>query len=175
MNLNIVPECYFDTVLVKSILNIKEVNHQQGCDNVMIALRDSKKLKDDFALAIIDKDKRELGYIKDNFTLVSDRKNLVLLKHKDKHHFVIQLVPAIEQWILNVIDESGLDDLGISTELNELKKLTKYKYVSENEDLKRLCRKLINSDIETMNTLKNWLTYLYKENRKADINYLTNV
>ena len=44
----ILPECYFDTVLVKMILKGKTiVNHKKGCNNVIKAMKDGK-LKDQF-------------------------------------------------------------------------------------------------------------------------------
>ena len=41
-----------------------------------------------------------------------------------------------------------------------------------NENLKRLCKRLINSDSKTMRTLTLWLQYLFEHNRNADINVL---
>ena len=88
--MNFVPECYFDTVLIKNILDVGKVNHQHGCQTVLQELKTSKRLKDDFAVGIIDKDKRVLKEIKDDFEEIRElsTENLILLKHKKKNHYI---------------------------------------------------------------------------------------
>jgi hypothetical protein len=170
---NFVPECYFDTVLVKTILKVKQVNHKKGCPNVVREL-EKGKLKDDFAVGIIDKDKKELDYIKDQCEEKIKVENLILFKHKTKQHYFIQLVPAIEKWILTVIGEAGLnvDKFGLNTDLNKLRKRTKSELVNEDKGLKDLCTELVSSDSKTVTTLSSWLNYLFEHNRNADINVL---
>ncbi len=58
---NVIPECYIDTNLIEFLLNAK-VNHQHSCNNVIKALNDKK---DEFAIGIIDNDKRKVAYIND--------------------------------------------------------------------------------------------------------------
>ena len=170
MELNIIPECYFDTVLVKSILQLKKVNHQNCCSKVVSTI----KRIDDFAVGIVDKDKNDLDYLTKECTKEITTENLVLWKHRIKNHYVIQLAPAIERWVLNAINESNIEieDLGIPNDLEGLKKYTKHGLVSENEEIKRLCKRLVNSNGATINTLSAWLNYLYAHNRNADINTL---
>lgn len=56
-NLNIIPECYVDTLLLETIIsNNKEFNHQKGCNTV--AKRMKENLNDKFALGVIDNDKK---------------------------------------------------------------------------------------------------------------------
>src|SRR5712664_1456039 len=99
-----VPECYFDTVLVRSILRIETaLNHKKGCPNVVKAMKEGK-LKDTFAVGIVDKDKKELDYLNEFVGYEFDK--LVLFKHKSKHHYIIQLNPPIEKWIIEVADEA---------------------------------------------------------------------
>ncbi|MBE2289671.1 MAG: hypothetical protein IAE95_08965 [Chitinophagaceae bacterium] len=174
MELHFVPECYFDTVLLKNILGVRKVNHRQGCDNVINELEKGKRLKDDFAVALIDNDKRKLKYIIEECITINKTQNLLLLKHKDKKHYIVQLVPAIERWVLKIIEEGQVDmeGLNLQADLNGLKEFTKYESANESEELHRLCKRLINSNSHTMKTLIMWLTYLYKHNRNADINIL---
>ncbi len=81
--LHFVPECYFDTVLLKKLLQTnKRLVHRKGCNNVVNDL-DSERLKDLFAVGIIDKDKRELDYLK-NCTVLYNANKIVLWKHKDR-------------------------------------------------------------------------------------------
>jgi hypothetical protein len=46
MEMNIVPECFFDTILVMNILKVKKINHQKSCSKVANTI----KGMDDFAL-----------------------------------------------------------------------------------------------------------------------------
>lgn len=174
MQLNFLPECYFDTVLLKNILSVKKVNHRKGCDNVIKEMSDGKLLKDDFAVALIDKDKRKLQYVDEYFNTLVETEHLLLLKHKDKQHYIIQLVPAIEKWVLHVIGEGQVDleGLNLQADLEGLKEYTKYKWANESEELKILCKRLIKSNSTTMQTLSYWLNYLYKHHRNTDINEL---
>lgn len=175
MQLHFIPECYFDTVLLKNILSVQKVNHRQGCDNVIKEMKDGKRLKDDFAVALIDKDKKSIGYIKDNCDVVVQTEHLLLLKHRVKQHYIIQLVPAIEKWVLTVIEEGQVDleGLDLQADLEVLKEYTKYKWAHESEELHRLCKRLIKSNSTTMQTLTHWLNHLYHHHRNADINELT--
>ncbi len=167
----LVPECYFDTVLVKSILKVKKVNHQHGRESVIKELSTNKMLKDDFAVGIIDNDKKVLEYITDDCIEVLRTERLVLLRHKTRNHFIIQLVPALEEWLMNIIDEGNIDvsDLNLPTNLKALCKFTKSKFVSEDEDLYRLCKRLVNSNSNSMIILVRWLTHLYQNHRNTKI------
>jgi hypothetical protein len=78
----------------------------KGCNNVVNELK-SKRLKDDFAAAIIDKDKRQLEYL-DECTILYDANRLLLYKHKSKLHFIIRLNLPLEKWIIDVLKEDGL-------------------------------------------------------------------
>ena len=61
--------------------------HRKGCNNVANDL-DSERLKDLFAVGIIDKDKRELAYLKSCRVLYNADK-ILLWKHKERLQFVI--------------------------------------------------------------------------------------
>src|SRR2546428_5309548 len=99
-----IPECYFDTVLVKTILQLKDVvNHQKGCNNVMKKMKDGN-LKDSFAVGIVDKDNAVLNYLKEFNKYEFDKLNL--FEHKLKPQFVIQLNPPFEKWLLEVAEEA---------------------------------------------------------------------
>ena len=104
-----VPECYFDTVLLKKLLQTKKrLMHRKGCNNVMRDL-ESKRLESLFAVAIIDKDKTELSYLKECENLY-DADKLILWKHQKQNHFIIQLNPPLEKWIIEILDECKIED-----------------------------------------------------------------
>lgn len=171
-----VPECYFDTVLAKMALGLGEkdrLNHKKGCNNVTIAM-EKGDLQDVFAVGIVDKDKRELDYLKefDKYEF----QNLNLYKHQSKHHYMIQLDPPLEQWILRIAEEGGINvlDYGLSTDINKLKKITKSELAEETTELRSLCRALLNSASPTMTRLCNWLNYFKEKQYQSDINELIN-
>lgn len=105
-----------------------------------------EKFNDDFAVGIIDKDKREVSYLQE-FDLVAEKESLILFKHRGKHHYIIQIKPAIEVFVLKAATDIGVDvkEYGIPDELNSLRNKTK-QISSKDEKLfknfKRLFRDL---------------------------------
>jgi len=112
VNLTIIPECYTDTNLVETITNsFNGFNHQKGCNNVSGIMQ--SKLSGSFALGIIDKDKNEINYLT-QFVQVIQKGDLFLFKHPQKHHYIIQISPAIEKFILKSAEENEADVVGLS-------------------------------------------------------------
>lgn len=171
-----VPECFFDTVLLKKLLQTnKRLIHRKGCNNVVNDL-DSERLKGLFAVAIIDKDKRELDYLKSCIVLYNANR-IVLWKHKDRLQFVIQLNPPLENWIILILNENGLriEDFGYSNDFKKLKKQIKVDIDNENDDrLNKLVNAVIKTDCETIRTINSMLHYLKDKNYQTDINELIN-
>jgi hypothetical protein len=173
-----VPECYFDTVLVRYILQAKTaLNHKKGCNNVVKEMRDGK-LKDSFAVGIVDRDKKELDYLGEFDRFGFDKLNLY--KHKSRHHYInhyiIQLDPPIEKWIMKVAEEAGIDlkSLGLPTDVDKLKKLTKSELARETKELGDLCKALLKSKSATIRRFARWIRYLKQNTYKTDINHLIN-
>ena len=169
-----VPECYFDTVLVRAILQTETaLNHKKGCNNVIKAMEEAR-LKNEFAVGIVDKDKTELSYLRefDGY----DFDNLILFKHKYKHHYIIQLNPPVEKWIIAVAKEANIDlpDFGLPLDFEKLKKITKSELASETPELVGLCWGLLQSDSPTIKRFQKWILYLRRHRYKSDINQLKN-
>ena len=125
MEQHIIPECYIDTKLVKALEPPRvRYNHQHGCSNVEKAI---KRLRGDFALGIIDKDKRALKYL-DECQLICEQEGfLQLLKHRTENHYLIVIRPAMERWIINTATVANLSlaDFELPANLEELCDLTK--------------------------------------------------
>lgn len=94
MENHIIPECYIDTKLIKVLVPAKKYNHQKGCPKVVGIMQ--TKFTDKFALGIIDKDKRILKYTQEFDIIHKVEGKLELLKHPQKHHFIIYICPAVE-------------------------------------------------------------------------------
>jgi hypothetical protein len=172
-----VPECFFDTVLLKALLQTsKRVRHKKGCNNVLNEL-ESERLRDDFAVALIDRDKREPYYLK-SCSIYFDNDRLRLWKHSMKQQFIIQLNPPLEKWIIEILEEADLkiESFGYPKDFKLLK--SKIKNDMDNETdakLNKLVKAIIDTNCKTIKKMKAILIYLKEKNYEADINELKNV
>jgi hypothetical protein len=172
MDDSVLPECYVDTCLIETLVPPRtHYNHQKGSGTV------AKKMKnffgDRFALGIIDKDKRELYYLRE-FTLVAKKENLELFKHGSLHHYLILINPAIETFILTNAAAAGISitSFGLPENPDEFRKLSKLVNSKHDSRFKNLFKALIKSGREEIMTLINWISYLKQENYSADMEVL---
>jgi hypothetical protein len=177
MDLSIIPECYVDTNLIETLVPPqKGYNHQKGCPNVARVMQ--QKFSDRFALGIIDKDKKQLKYLGE-FNLVAEKASLQLYKHKlaTKHHYIIVVAPAVEQWIIETAQSVNLSlsDYGLPTNLAELTKVTKTITSKNDSKFKQLFKDLVQHNAENAQCLKNWLKYLKENAYNVNIQQLTNL
>jgi hypothetical protein len=169
IDLLIIPECFVDTNLVETISPpVKGFNHQKGCGNVAKLMQ--TKLNNSFALGIIDRDKQEIQYLSE-FESLANNNNLFLYKHPDKHHYIIQISPAIESFLLLSAKEVGLDlvDFHLPNTLNELKKITKKQNSKRDPNLSRFFKELKNRNSVQITLLSNWISYLKENNYNSRI------
>jgi len=158
--LHIIPECYVDTNLVSTLLGGIGVNHQKSCNNVVALMKG--KFEDDFAVGIIDNDKRRPQYLNE-CTVLAESEHLCLYKHSGKHHYIITVSPAAEAFILSAVDQAHLSmqDYGLPSGLNEFKKITKHIVTNKSHELVRLFQDL--SPVGEFKLLGNVLNYLLKK------------
>lgn len=176
-NKHFVTECFFDTVLIKNLLGTtKNLHHKKGCNIVVNELRKGS-LKNCFAVAIVDKDKRELDYLMECY-LLRHTEGFLLWKHTSNPHFIIQLYPPLENWIKLVLDEAKISirGLGFSDDPRQLKKAIKFEIDSErNERLMILIGAIVKCKVERVEILRRVLNYLKIMNYQVDLNELKNV
>lgn len=170
-SLFIIPECYVDTNLISILLNA-DVNHQKGCNNVTQVMK--KDFAERFAVGIIDKDKKKPGYL-DEFVSLSLNNHIELLKHKTRHHYLITIHPAIDQFILDCAKEVGvrMQDYGYPCKLKEFTDCTKKITSNKDEGFKRLFKALWNS--MEMKSLRCTLQYLSDQKFNVDQKELLNI
>jgi hypothetical protein len=164
INYHIIPECCLDTNLVETIVPPKNFkgsigyNHQPNCNDVVKLIR--TKLNDNFAVGIVDRDKRKLEHT-DELKLLVSKQNLELYAHPNKNHYLIFHKP-IEKWILDEAEHIGisLETYNLPTTLKDLIKISKRKSSKTDPRFSSLFRKLINEKSESVNLLANWITYL---------------
>jgi hypothetical protein len=167
--LAVIPECFVDTCLAETITNATHFNHQKGCGTVSKLMQE--KLKDKFALGIVDKDKKLLPYLIE-FDLVGSQGSLFLYKHRNKSHYIIQIFPAIEKFILKAVDEKGihLADYNLPNTLTELTKITKNITSKKSPVFKQLFQML--ADTTEFLLLAEIIGYLASNTYNCDIEEL---
>jgi hypothetical protein len=174
MDLSVLSECYVDTCLLETLVPpLTHYNHQKGTGTVAKKMRE--KFADRFALGIIDKDKRELHYLRE-FTLLAAKGNLELYKHNQKHHYFILINPAVEIFILNNAAAAGLSlaDFNLPNTLNELKKISKSANSKNDGRFKSLFGAILQNTPEEIRLLTAWIVYLKEHNYNSDIIELQN-
>jgi len=170
MDLHIIPECYVDTNLIETIVPTGSgFNHQKGCGTVAKVMKE--RFSDDFAVGIIDKDKQQLDYLKE-FEIIHTVGNLTLHKHNSRSHYIIQIYPAIERFILNAVEECGLEmgDYDLPSDFSELKKASKTVNSKFDKRFKKLFRDLYGSGSTELVLLSKWVSYLKDTNYEVDLN-----
>jgi hypothetical protein len=175
LDFHIIPECYVDTNLIETIVPPTGAgyNHQMGCPNVAKKMTEDKRLKNDFALGIIDKDKKELKYTQ-LFIEIADKKQLKLLKHPEKDHYFIQIIPAMEKWILQNATEVDIElsDFELSNDLDALRRVTKSVKTKKDDRFRRLFKALRKKEASGVMLLMKWITHLKSNPYDADLDFL---
>lgn len=156
-DLFIIPECYIDTNLVETLIKTDGCNHQKGCNTVVKVM--NERFAKDFALGIVDKDKRQIRYASE-FEDVVSTDSLGLKKHPDHPHYLIMIDPAVDGFILKCAEELQLrmEDFGFSSELKRFTDITKSVTGKNDPTFKKLFRELRMAS--EMRILKGWIEYL---------------
>lgn len=168
---NIMPECYIDTTLVESLLDA-DVNHKHNCNEVAKEMQKGK-FKNEFAVGIIDNDKRKLSYIEDGFVKIGQTENLTFLKHRNKHQYIIKVGKehkAMETFIKANVDALGMkmEDFGLPSDLAKLIEQTKDSVSTQKDPrILKLCKTMRQSP--EVAKLQDILAYLAANKYNVDI------
>lgn len=172
MDLSIIPECCIDTNLVETLVPPRKgYNHQKGCGTVTKVMKEH--FADSFAVGIIDKDKKELDYLKE-FSIIITKGNLELQKHNNRNHFIIRISPAMESFLLLNVAVAGisLEDFDLPSEFEQFKKVTKMVNSKKDSRFKNLFKTMKKQNLTDFELLTNWLTYLKAHPYSSDIEQL---
>ena len=176
MELNVLPECYVDTKLIRMLVPPrKHYNHQKGTN---VLKRMKEELADEFALGVVDEDVEDREYAQ-AFQVVYELPGcLKLLKHSHRHHFLIYLCPAVEKWIIARAEDArlSLETYGLPHDFDKLRKISKTSK-SENSDpysdhFQRLFRAFRQANPPSIAVLTFWITYLKANPYQIDLDYL---
>lgn len=169
----IIPECYIDSCLVEVLLVADKdyVNHHKGNGKVAKEMKDN--FKDSFCIGIIDEDREPLDYLK-FFEEKKSTNFLKLWKHKEKHHYFVQIRPVIEKWFLNICNENNisLHSFNLPTDLKALLKITKAVSSRKDERLVKLFKEMKNKNCQPVIELKYWIEFLKVNNYNTNLDLL---
>jgi hypothetical protein len=166
--LNVLPECYVDTNLIEYLLDAG-VNHQHSCSKVVGQLNTT--FANSFAVGIIDKDKVEMGYVKE-CEMIAKTEHLILLRHNTRMQYLVMVAPAIDGFILDCARQDGVDPLafGIPADLKGFTQESKAVTSNTDPRFKHLFAALKgNGEISALRTT---LHYLCENQYNADIEVL---
>lgn len=166
MDQSIIPECAIDTNLVETLVPTEtHYNHQKGCGTVTKVMKE--RFADRFALGIIDKDKTEVDYLKECKEVYATG-SLILHKHNTRHHYIIQINPAMESFIITNANSAGvpLEDFDLPSDFDQLKKISKTVNSKNDDRFKRLFKALIRNEAPDIQRLAAWIKYLKEHNYK---------
>lgn len=169
MELSVIPECYIDTNLVETLVPPQQrYNHQKGCGTVTKVMKEN--FTNDFAVGIVDKDKKELDYLKE-FDIVLAKGNVELYKHKARNHYIIRIVPAMERFILFNANQAGINlgDFGLPADFEQFKKVSKTVNSKKDERFKQLFRRIRQQNLPDFELLAGFIRYLLAHPYNADI------
>lgn len=168
-----IPECYLDTALVEVLLNRgNAVTHSKGNSSVIAKMN---KMLDSFAVGIIDQDKvvlKDLAQFKIEERL--SKQYLKLFKHPKRQHYIIQICPAIEEWIINQCEKGNIipSDHGLP---NDKKGMVKMKDITQRNDIrfKKLFKEMsINNNCDEIQEMLRWLTFFKDHNYQTNLDLL---
>jgi hypothetical protein len=145
------------------------VNHQHNCNKVVGTLKE--KFSDRFAVGIIDKDKVQVGYLKE-CDLVISSEHLQVLKHRVFPHFIVTVSPAMDAFLLDCAKEQGVqpEHFKLSSDLKKFICRSKKITSNKDEDLKSLIIAI--KDNKEMKSLGMTLRYLQEKKYNFDLDVI---
>jgi hypothetical protein len=161
MDANILTECFIDTLLVETTVPpTKGYNHQHSCNKVLVTMK--TKFVNQFAIGIIDDDKRVPKDLEVFRQTEKYNNALALYKHIEKPHYVIKIIPASEQFIFDAARQCNVSlvDYNLPDDLKKFTNITKHITVKENPDIKNLLRAIKQNNADNFNKLAEWIEYL---------------
>lgn len=133
-----------------------------------------ENFSNNFAVGIIDNDKRKPGYI-DDFEEIAQCNHLTLLKHKKLSHYFITIKPAADKFILDCASEIKVDvkDFDYSQNLKQFTAETKKVTANNDDNFSQLFKALTSS--KEFVVLSKILTHFIDNQYNSDKNSLISI
>lgn len=160
------PECYVDTNILKPLFQLDGVNHQHSCSKVLSSMR-SLKFKNEFAIGVVDDDKRKT-YDYSDFRVLAKSDHLTLMKHNSRMHFLVFVSKAAEDLLLSCASELNIDMaiFNLPNDLEGLKSITKDCESDKEPRIKKLANAL--REASEMSRLQRTIKYLLDRQYRVD-------
>ena len=163
LDLLILPECFIDTTLAETLsFPQRGYKHRKGCNKVLLEMN---KKPNNALFGIIDDDKFVPKAFESFDLLKKHSENLAIFKHNEKHHYIVKISKAAEDFILKNAERCGISmaDYDLPNNLPDLIKLTKSITVKNNPNLKQLFSALKQNEKSDFYKLAQWIE-IFKKN-----------
>ena len=152
--MNIIVECYGDTLLVKQ-LHFSPLAVHSGIGQVANLMK--KYHKNRLAIGIIDNDKTSIPRYFQEFRQVSRTNALIFLKHPAQNHYLIKIAPAFERFITNAANEVGVNktDYRLPPNDKNFRDITKDEKLSKNQNFVNFLNAVIANNPSAIQDLRN--------------------
>ena len=175
MDLHILPECYIDTSLAKTLSPPKKrYNHKAGCNDVLKAMREEFTNKS--AFGIIDDDKSAPKDLEKFSLLKKHNEQLSIYKHKNKPHYIVKIGKAAEDFILKNAKKCNIElaEYDLPSDLEGLRRITKH--INSLKDAETKFKKIFSDIKQNENSdfykLAQWIEFFKTNPYNLDINLL---
>jgi hypothetical protein len=161
--LHLVPECHAETAMVRKLFMQKDdkLNHAPGIQQVGKVLE--KKDNEGFInIGFIDNDKQNVPKYFSEFELIAEITEVSFKKHPESNDYIFVAKPAIEKFILNQLNECGLQlaTFNFPTDFKDFKRKMKKSLIENNEDYHQLLHEVNNLNPSGILFIKNHLRAL---------------
>jgi hypothetical protein len=146
LSIQLVPECFADTELVKSILGKQDyLNHADGIHSVYKILQKSKAVNY-VNIGFIDGDKQNVPHYFSEFVVLKEHPTISFKKHPQSNTYIFVAQPAIEKFILTQLKEIDKQpsDYGLPNDFKDLRKKLKSSQIKNHGGFKSLLNDLKN-------------------------------
>jgi hypothetical protein len=94
-----------------------------------------------------------------------EENHLILKKHRQRNHYLILVIPALERFLLKAADECGIPETEIPFSEKRLKDISKTQEAGKNETFKQFLNRIIQKKSPGTETLKTWLNEILPKER----------
>ena len=155
-------ECFADHLLFSQLKFGHDEIHS-GIGEVGNRMK-SERMKGKKCLGIIDNDKRQSDYFKNDFEKIEGTENLIFLKHHKEKHYLIKIEPAVEGFILAcaVQAEVSPSKYRLPDTILGLKSLTRKKEILKNQQFINFIHQIVAREEDGIKKLKDYVNAFYK-------------
>lgn len=152
---NLIPECNIDTLFVE-MLGYKKPNHAPSITIVSSIL---EKKTNQRAMGFVDSDKRQPLYFKE-FKVIDTTANAKLLKHPERHHYLVVVNPDMDTFIFNLCRKLGINiaDYNFPSDFKAFVSFVKKNAIRSNPNFKNLLNTILQKNPAEITKIKHWVT-----------------